>query len=560
MDSKDELGDYGRKAMEACFKVRTCNVAQLLQHDRTTALERVMGCYERDLPCGMLTWLPFDPFKIYDVRNGHNISALKSYDILVIREVLSDFDKVKYVEKYPNKENPRREHLTTTIDTQRDDVLKQMKEAEENPSRQRKYSRIVAERMVRNCFAGNFAGDAGLLEGKGGERYSVIDIYKAAKDIDREKKLLKYPEAKGEEFQNLKVTIEANWKELEEEYKDAKENPFEQRKYSSNEAERRVRDCFAGTLKGDTDIFPNLENSEEATVSIFDIKSAIDYFDEKMLIDKYPKPGQRDDKKKKDIDDARAGIKKEYEDTIKKNTKSSGTGFFIGNGLSVTSKRVLEEYLKDEENHRLFISNKVIGYLPASLPSRVYVDHGNDLALLCCPELELKKTEILPFHLCDTDLLVGQSVFCFGYPCNSERETPFFVKGEVAGYKEELQEDSLVTLNCSLKYGCSGGPVMRWMEGKLEVLGVVEEVDSQKVFQESEKDVMDFLQIEANCWGVPDLLKVLTAFVVLIKLVFKLNDALTLTHSPFNFINVIPAKKVNKLRQDIERNRRYVLA
>ena len=64
-------------------------------------------------------------------------------------------------------------------------------------------------------------------------------------------------------------------------------------KYSRSEAERKVRDCFAGTFVRDVDIFftSKKENSQasksQQTYDIFDIKKAVDYFDLKKLSDDY---------------------------------------------------------------------------------------------------------------------------------------------------------------------------------------------------------------------------------------------------------------------------------
>ena len=545
MDSEDVLGDDGRKALNACVRVRTYCVAQLQEYDRQTALERLRGCYGGPFPRGFGSWLLFDPLKIYDVRNGHNISEVKRYSINVIYDALLNFDKMKYVEKYPNKEDPRREYLIATIDKRRDNVSREIEEAEGNPYGQRKYSWIVAQRIVRDCFAGNFAGDVGLLKQKFGERYSIIDIFNTVKAIDNEQ-LLRYPEDKGDGSKELKDAIKANWKELTKEYEDAMENPRRQRKYSRSGAERRVRDCFAGTLREDTDIFPNVRNSREATFNIFDIQSAIDNFDEKKLIDKYPKPGRGEDEKRKNVDDQRAGILTEYEKTIKLVTISYGTGFLIGNGLAITNEHVIRRHLNDEERYGLFVSNELIHCLPTEV---VFVDDKNDLALLHCPNLNLNDTEIGSFNLCGVDLLVGQSVFCFGYPHTHRGETALFVEGKVAGYKKELHKEPLVTLNCSLRSGCSGGPVMRRIKGQIVVLGVVRELHKQDIFEENERNFMENMNTQATNL----LLQVVLKFIKpLIKLVFKLCYALNSTHSPFNFINVIPARKVKKLLQDID--------
>ena len=211
MDSEDVLGDDGRKALNACVKVRTCRVAEFQEYDRQIALGRLRGCYAGPPPRGFESWLLYEPFKIYDVCKGHNILELrKTYDISVIYSALLDFDKVKYVEKYPTKENPRRENLIANIDKRRDNVSREIEEAMVNPDGQRKYSWIVAQRIVRDCYAGNFAGDVGLLKQKVGEGYSIIDIFNTVKVIDDKGRLLKYPEDKGDGSKELKNAIEAN--------------------------------------------------------------------------------------------------------------------------------------------------------------------------------------------------------------------------------------------------------------------------------------------------------------------------------------------------------------
>ena len=275
-------------------------------------------------------------------------------------------------------------------------------------------------------------------------------------------------------------------------------------------------------------------------------KSAIDNFDEKKLLDKYPKPGQGEDEKRKNVDDQRAGILTEYEETIKLVTMSYGTGFLIGNGLTITNEHVIRRYLNDKERYGLFVSNELIHCLPTEV---VFVDDKNDLALLNCPSLNLNDIEIRSFNLCGVDLLIGQSVFCFGYPPTHMGETALFVEGKVAGYKKELYKEPLVTLNCALRPGCSGGPVMRRIKGQIVVLSVVKEIHKQDIFEENERSFMENMNMQANNLLLQMVLKFIKP---LIKLVFKLHYALTSTHSPFNFINVIPAQKVEKLLQDIE--------
>lgn len=90
---------------------------------------------------------------------------------------------------------------------------------------------------------------------------------------------------------------------------------------------------------------------------------------------------------------------------------------------------------------------------------------------------------------------------------------------------------------------------MRRIKGQIVVLGVVKEIHKQDIFEENERNFMENMNMQANNLFLQMVLKFIKP---LIKLVFKLHYALTSTHSPFNFINVIPAQKVKKLLQDIE--------
>ena len=555
MDSEDVLSDDGRKALNSCVKIQTFSVPELQEYDRKTALERLRGCYGGVFPHGFDSWLLFDPLKLYDERNGHNISEVKTYNINVIYEALLAYDEVNYVEKYP-KEIPGSENLKVAIEKRRADVHRESEEAEINPDEQRQYSWIVAQRRVRDCFAGNFAGDVGLLKRKIGERYTIIDISDAVEEIDNEGKLCKYPENEGNGCEELKKVIDANRYELSQERKDAEENPCKQREYSRSEAERRVRDCFAGSLKQDTDIFPSIPKNREKNFKIIHIQRAIEYFDKKKLIEKQPKSGGSSDGLK--VDNERANIRTEYEKANTSTAIDYGTGFIIHNCFIITNKHVIQRYLEDKEKYgdegryRLVILNEVINYLLS--PTVVKVDNKNDLACIHCPKLNSVEKEIDPLRLSPETLLIGQSIFAFGYPITHTGATAFFVKGYISGYKEQLYRDPIVTMNASLTSGCSGGPVMRRINSEIMVLGVVKETHSHEIFDEDERGSMKSIMTFDKDKG-PFYIKMLKSIAsTLANLLFKLYNALTSTHTPFNYINVIPAEKVIDLINEAERD------
>ena len=552
MDSEDVLGDDGRKALNSCVKIRTCRGPELQEYDRKTALARLKRCYEGELPG---SWLLFDPLKLYDERNGRNIPEDKTYNINEIYQALLYYDKVNFVKKYP-KELPGSEHLKAAIDKRRADVIRECEEAKANPDGLRKYSRVVAERKVRDCFTGNFAGDEGLLKHKVGERYTITDISSAVEELDKEGKLCKYPEDEGNGCEELKEAIDTNRYGLSQECENAKENPSEQRKYSRNEAERRVRDCFTGTLQEDTDIFPWIQKSRETTFNIFQIKQAVECFDRKKLIEKHPKPGTGSKELEEEVDNERANLWTEYEKANTLEVIEYGTGFIIDDFCIITNKQVIQKYLKDKEKYgdkgryRLVIYNEVIDEL--SSPTVVKVDDENDLACLHFPKLNSVKSKIDPLSLSAKELLIGESLFCFGYPITHIGATAFFMKGYMSGYKEQLYRDPIVTMNASLTSGCSGGPVMRRINSKIMVLGVVKETHTQEIFDKNERDSMNKMKSDINEGNLTENLK--SMVLMLAKLVFKLCNALTSTHTPFHYIDVIPAEKVIDLVKETKRH------
>ena len=111
-----------------------------------------------------------------------------------------------------------------------------------------------------------------------------------------------------------------------------------------------------------------------------------------------------------------------------------------------------------------------------------------------------------------------------------------------------------MTMNASLTSGCSGGPVMRRINCKIMVLGVVKETHTQEIFDKNERDSMnEMMKFDNNEEYRTEKLKSIASTSA--KLIFKLYNALTSTHTPFNYINVIPAEKVIDL---VKETKRYI--
>ena len=537
----DLLGDVGRRAIESCFKVQICDLDEgkesLTFYDRAKALEKIGACYEGGLPQGFNSSSFFDPLAQCDFCEGHK----STNNIITIRETLFYYDQISYVVKYPEEsDDPACKELKELIDKRRADVQKELTEAEHNDT-QREYSWIVAQRRVRDCFSGNFAGDRGLLEPKPrGEMYTITEIYDAFQDIEKRGDLLTYPKDEGPGSEELKTLIDRNREKLKEE-KEAKRN----REFSRNQAERQVRDCFAGTFSGDTDIFPEQKN----TYNIFEIQAAIDNFDEKKLMKKYPEEETLDHEKKKMVEDARKSIQDEYEVAISETERSHGSGFIMENGYILTGKHVLEDYFPVKETKRIYISNEATDGLcvPCEI---VNSDPFYDLASLkCLPLFQKKILEISPLQLSNEKLKTGQEVLCFGYPIHHTGMAAFVVRGIVSGVPgKRYARPPLISLDCSLSAGNSGGPVLRWEDNKLKVFGVVKE-QAIKHFLPSDQ-ICKMVEDSSTTVAVSDVPNEATGIAQTLidvkELVTKIYLAMTGTHSSFKSGNALPAHFVSE--------------
>ncbi|KAL9951409.1 hypothetical protein ACROYT_G044068, partial [Oculina patagonica] len=168
MHNGDVLGDEGRKALNACVKVKIYGKPETRKYDWDTASRRLQDCYAGDLPLGFPLTL--------DDECGRRMD--RTYDIVDIHDALVNYDKRKCVERYP-KEGPGSDKLSDLIDKRRADVDFEREDATADPDSQCRYSWVVAQRRVRDCFAGIFAEDRWqLTERENRENgYNIIEIY-----------------------------------------------------------------------------------------------------------------------------------------------------------------------------------------------------------------------------------------------------------------------------------------------------------------------------------------------------------------------------------------------
>ena len=535
MDSDDVLGDDGRKALDACVKVKiVCKPKVLKKYDWNSALELILSCYAGSRPNGLVEWSVFDPLTLFDIRRGHNVAKMnRIYSIIDIREALINIDEINYVQIYP-REGHRSNEQRNLIEKRREDVEKEYQEARDNPDGRQEYSLVVAQRRVRDCYAGTFAGDKPLLNPKpNNESYNINEIYQEAVRIDKDERLRKYDHDK-----HLKNLIDANWNDLIKELKEADKNDAIKHEYSWSEAEHKVRKCFAGTLPDDTDIFPNKKPSYD----IFDIKTAKDNFDTKRLVEKYPKGGSEDDEQKQKVDAKRIEIKTMYDEATTNVEVEHGSGFIIDDRFIITNMHVITAYLRDEQMNKICISNAVINDLPCKV---AHHDATKDLAFLVCQDLNLNECGTCPLKVLSQPLLPGMSVMCFGYPIHHRGRKAIFADGKVAGSKEILYGVQLVILNCSLSSGNSGGPVLRRINGELKVVGVVKQKHTQEILREDQITAIINDSKEDSSEGVQISVK---------QLSLKLHEALMGTHSPYNFCDALPGHLVAEFIETATKN------
>ena len=306
MHNGDVLGDKGRKALNACVKVKIYGKPETRRYDRDTVLNRLRDCYTGS--CGM--WLNFDrllPASFFD-ENGCKVKI--DYNIIDIRNALINCDKKKCVEKYP-EDGPGSDKLRDLIDKRRADVEREFEEVKADPDRRKKYSWVVAQRRVRDCFAGSFAEDhwAFFIRGHQNESsYSISDIHNAVVSLEKESERA---ETKRATLLKLKENAEAAA---------AVDTNIQHYKYSQLEAFSHLRDCCyhipIGCLKGD--LAPeklDKPKMAKATPSydIFDIHQALLQLDDKRLFQKYPEKGPGSEELKKLIVECRNNLEEEYQ-------------------------------------------------------------------------------------------------------------------------------------------------------------------------------------------------------------------------------------------------------
>ncbi|XP_068727979.1 uncharacterized protein [Montipora capricornis] len=285
---RDALGREGRKALNACVKVKIYGRPERQKYDWEQALSRLRRCYE-GVSQPLFEYLHSKNFLLLPDENG---DPNEIFDIFDIRDAMVRCDELPYVEKYP-RPGPRCDEMKELIDRRRAAIERKCRETTDNPE---KYSWLVARRLVRDCFAGGFPRDEGLVYSGRDSSHAIAEIFDSVHFWDD---ALLLPEistdeaAYGANGEGLRVPFGFQENRASRRESIAAElERHETRLYSGYDAASRVQECYSNAIwLPVNDIFPFKpceDPHRRDSYSIIDIDQAVKYLDGKKAIQKYP--------------------------------------------------------------------------------------------------------------------------------------------------------------------------------------------------------------------------------------------------------------------------------
>lgn len=233
----DVLGDEGRGALRACVKVTIYGRPETRRCSDQEARERVENCYASPERLNSVVRKEFPgPSRDKD----RNCYLEKTFNVVDIYNALDKFDSMSYVEKYPKGE-PGSKKTKLLIDKRRADIEKELKEATCNPDKRHRYSLSVAQRRVRDCYAGNFLSDGKIeLPSVNRDKYNIEDICKTVDRLDRCN-----PETYSYKEREAYMEISSNRADLQKKYEEAVASTGTLHKYERKEdAVKCLQACY----------------------------------------------------------------------------------------------------------------------------------------------------------------------------------------------------------------------------------------------------------------------------------------------------------------------------
>ena len=395
------------------------------------AEQRVKGCYAGYFP---------KETEIFALKvDEYGEEQTKTYNICDIRQAVQLFDKKKLIQKYPEDKDPEYDELTNLIEEYNFKVNEEYTEAK---CRLPRYSHSEAERKVRECFQDLLKWQATIFPIEENES-GAASINESHDILDILKRVTHFEEC---EFENSSI-VPYMIDKLAKEYLRAVHS---QRIYSRDEAEHRVKDCFAGTFPDHVDLFLTGRDNYGIPKSLQTSKG-VERKEACFLSDE----------------------QQDYWNLFKKvvEQRGNGSGFIFKDHFVITSSKFGDERVLFCEQRKIHISNAVIGKLSCEV---AFVDVGKDLALLYCQDLKLNQSGIKPLQLSDFPLLTDRKqTVSFGYPRPYPSEKAFVVNAPVCSSIETPLGYTLMTLQLPLDLGFCGSPILYKVNGKWSVVGVV---------------------------------------------------------------------------------------
>lgn len=396
------------------------------------AEQRVKGCYAGHFP---------KETEIFALKvDEYGEEQTKTYNIFDIRQAVQLFDKKKLIQKYPEDKDPEYDELTNLIEEYNFKVNEEYTEAK---CRLPRYSHSEAERKVRECFQDLLKWQATIFPIEENES-GAASINESHDILDILKRVTHFEEC---EFENSNI-VPYMIDKLAMEYLRAVHS---QRIYSRDEAEHRVKDCFAGTFPDHVDLFLTGRDNYYGIPKSHQTSKSVECKEACFLSDE----------------------QQDYWNLFKKvvEQRGNGSGFIFKDHFVITSSKFGDERVLFCEQRKIHISNAVIGKLSCEV---AFVDVGKDLALLYCQDLKLNQSGIKPLQLSDFPLLTDRKqTVSFGYPRPYPSEKAFVVNAPVCGSIETPLGYTLMTLQLPLDLGFCGSPIRYKVNGKWSVVGVV---------------------------------------------------------------------------------------
>ena len=346
MNGGDLLGEEGREALKACVKVQIRGRPETRRYEWNQAYERLESCFSGNdcnslrkytapvkYPSPSVPWPTIRPTWV-DEEGKLFLCKRDTVDIIDIHNALVSADEKCLVEVYPNEE-PGSDELRCLIDQRRAAITREVDEAKANPEGRKSYSFYVAQRRVRDCYAGLFKTDYPMLKDKrrppyflNDGPYDIDEIYEAFLLYDN----LSFADKYRYRYNQMKDSLEdsemvcENRAAVERQYNEAistERMDFELSKHSYTEAVRRVQDCYHSVFPEEYFYGAFLHSvqrhpRETQQFTILDIHQVLRHLDEMLLLQKYPEDGPGSDDLRKLIDAHRADLVKEYQESKSK--------------------------------------------------------------------------------------------------------------------------------------------------------------------------------------------------------------------------------------------------